>query len=269
MKGYGQFCPIAMACEVLTERWTPLVLRELLRGSRRFGEIHRGVPLMSRSLLVQRLRALEAAGVVASAPRASGPGREYRVTAAGDELRPLLVGIGRWGERWSGRRLEAANLDARLLLWKIRGLARAPAPPAPRVVVRVELRGLPRGQRSGHTWWLILDQGTVDLCLKHPGFESDVVLRAELEALTLCYLGRATFAEMIHEGRLEIEGPRDLARALPDHLGFDGMRGRRDVWAGLLRPPAGAPRARTASRRAAAAGPRVTPSPDPTPSRRC
>jgi len=101
MKGYGQFCPVAKAAEIVAERWTPLVLRELLCGSRRFGDLHRGVPLMSRTLLAGRLEQLEDAGIVRSVPRPRGRGREYHLTAAGEELRPLLLALSQWGERWT------------------------------------------------------------------------------------------------------------------------------------------------------------------------
>lgn len=235
MKTYGQFCPLAKACEVLAERWTPLVLRELLCGSTRFGEIHRGVPLMSRTLLVDRLRALEAAGVIRSMPLERGRGRAYHLTQAGEELRPLLAGLGRWGERWARRHLEVDDLDAGLLLWSMRAVARAPGDPERRVVVRIELTGLPRGQRMRHTWWLVLHRGAAELCLRHPGFDSDAVLRADLAALTLCYLGRASLAEQVRAGQLSFEGPRALVRELPSWLGFEGHDGRRDVWAPILR----------------------------------
>src|SRR5262249_41249599 len=101
MTGYGQFCPIAVACETFAERWTPLILRELLlAGARRFSEIRRGIPLISRSLLTQRLRELEDAGLIQSQPLARGRGREYRPTRAAEELRDVLERLGEWGQRW-------------------------------------------------------------------------------------------------------------------------------------------------------------------------
>src|SRR5262245_63232451 len=112
MKGYGQFCPVAMAAEVVAERWTPLVLRELLAGSSRFNDLHRGVPLMSRTLLAERLEQLEDAGIVRSVARPHGRGREYHVTAAGEELRPLIDRLGAWGQRWARSRVGRDGLDA-------------------------------------------------------------------------------------------------------------------------------------------------------------
>ena len=111
MKGYGQFCPVAKAAEIVAERWTPLVLRELVCGSHRFSHLHRGVPLMSRTLLAQRLAQLEDAGIVRSAPRTKGRGREYFLTPAGEELRPLIDTLGEWGQRWARRQVSADDLD--------------------------------------------------------------------------------------------------------------------------------------------------------------
>src|SRR5581483_12457086 len=120
MRGYGQFCPVARACEVFAARWTPLILRELLAGSRRFAELHRGIPLMSRALLVRRLAELEAAGVVRSVPRRGGRGREYHLTAAGEEFRQVIEQLGAWGQRWARAALGPGNLDAGLLMWSLR-----------------------------------------------------------------------------------------------------------------------------------------------------
>jgi DNA-binding HxlR family transcriptional regulator len=117
MTGYGQFCPVAKAAEIVAERWTPLVLRELLCGSRRFNDLHRGLPLMSRTLLAKRLEQLEDAGIVRSVPRPRGRGREYHLTAAGEELRPLVERLGEWGQRWARAQVERGDLDPGLLMW--------------------------------------------------------------------------------------------------------------------------------------------------------
>jgi DNA-binding HxlR family transcriptional regulator len=119
MKGYGQFCPVAKAAEIVAERWTPLVLRELLCGSRRFSDLHRGLPLMSPTLLAQRLEQLEDAGIVRGVPRPHGRGREYQLTEAGEELRPLIDRLGEWGQRWARAKIDRGDLDAGLLMWDI------------------------------------------------------------------------------------------------------------------------------------------------------
>ena len=125
MPGYGQFCPIAQAAEVLTERWTPLVIRELaLTGSRRFNDIQRGVPLMSSSLLSKRLRELERAGIVERRRRPDGKGTEYHLTPAGVELGPVVFQLGVWSERWLRRPIFEATPDTGLLMWWMRGTSR-------------------------------------------------------------------------------------------------------------------------------------------------
>lgn len=230
MKGYGQFCPVARACEIVAERWTPLVLRELLCGSTRFGEIQHGVPLMSRTLLAQRLRELEEAGVVASRPRARGRGREYRLTAAGEALRPLIVALGEWGQRWASRRLDPRDLDAELLAWDLHRRLNVERLPAGRVVVRFDLRGVPRHQPGRRTWWLVLDRPEVDLCLKDPGHEVDLVVHADLAALTRVWMGDVGLGEALRAGLVRLDGPRALVQAFPGWLGLS-------LFAGVARAP--------------------------------
>lgn len=232
MKGYGQFCPVAKACEIVAERWTPLVLRELLCGSVRFNELQRGVPLMSRTLLAQRLRELEDAGVVTSTPRAHGRGREYRLTSAGQELRPLIDALGRWGQRWATRGLHPDDLDAELLAWDLHRRLNVDRLPLRRVVVRFDLRGVPRGQPGRKTWWLVLKRPDVDLCLKDPGYEVDLTVGADLAALTRVWLGAEGLNDALRTGRIELDGPRDLVRAFPGWLGLS-------AFAGVERPAGG------------------------------
>ena len=212
MRGYGQFCPIAKASEVLAERWTPLVVRELLCGSHRFNDLHRGLPLMSRSLLAKRMRELERAGVV---ERRAGEGgaAEYHLTTAGEELRPIVMGLGTWGQRWVRSGVSTEDLDPRLLMWDMQRSIETEALPRRRVVVRFEFAdvraGLPR------VTWLILDQGEVDVCYRDPGFEVDLVVAGKLRALIGVWLGDVAMAAALRSGELRIEGPSALARAFP------------------------------------------------------
>jgi len=167
MRGYGQFCPVAKAAEIVAERWTPLVLRELLCGSRRFSDLRRGVPLMSPTLLAQRLEQLEDAGIVRSVPRPHGRGREYELTAAGEELRPLIDRLGEWGQRWARARIGRDDLDAGLLMWGIHRRIDVGALPPDRVVVRFDFRGAPATMRCPRTWWLLLARSEVDRRVGH------------------------------------------------------------------------------------------------------
>lgn len=228
MTSYGQFCPVAKASEVLAERWTPLVLRELLFGSHRFNDLCRGVPLMSRSLLAKRLRELEAAGVV---ERRRVPGREaheYHLTPAGEELRPIIVGLGAWGQRWVTHELEESDLDPSLLMWDVqRNLVRDQLPER-RAVVRIDF---PRARGARRFWWLLVGDGDPDLCLTDPGFEVDLFVTADLGALTRFWLGRVTWSRMLAAGDVELSGPRWLQRSFPRWLG-------RSTLADVPMPPA-------------------------------
>ena len=217
MRGYGQFCPVAKASEIVAERWTPLVLRELLCGSQRFNDLHRGVPLMSRTLLARRLRELEDAGVIQR--REAGAGPEYHLTPAGEELRPIIEQLGTWGHRWA-RKDVADDLDPSVLMWDLRRRIDQSSIPAQRVVVRFDLAGVSRAHAAQRTWWLVLEPGEVDLCLKDPGFPVDVTVAADLAALTRVWMGRLAFAEAARRGDVRTEGPRALVRAFPGWLGL-------------------------------------------------
>jgi DNA-binding HxlR family transcriptional regulator len=217
-RGYGQFCPIAKACEVVAERWTPLVLRELLCGSSRFSELHRGLRNMSRTLLAARLRELEDAGVVSSEERPNGHGREYRLTPAGEQLRPIVMQLGEWGQRWAQSQIDTRDLDAELLMVDVHRRLRAEEMPERRTVVRFDFRGVARAQTRPRTWWLVLDREEVDLCHRNPGLPVDLLVNADLRAFAEAWLGHQTFSAAIRAGSITLEGPRALVRAFPSWL---------------------------------------------------
>jgi DNA-binding HxlR family transcriptional regulator len=217
MKGYGQFCPVAKACEVLTERWTPQVLRELLCGSRRFNDLQRGVPLMSRSLLAKRLRELEDAGLV---ERRATPedrrGNEYHLTPAGEEVRPIIESLGAWGQRWVVADVDRDDIDPSLLMWDIRRNVRSEELPLRRTVVRLEFTNAARSQRR---WWLLFDADGCDVCMTNPGFEPDLDLTVDARDLTRYWIGRLTWSELMGCRDTGIRGPRWAQRSLPKWLG--------------------------------------------------
>lgn len=216
MTRYGQFCPVAKASEVFAERWTPLVLRELLAGSRRFNDICRGVPLMSRSLLAKRLGELERAGVV---ERRRIPGRqidEYHLTPAGEELRPVLDGLGRWGRRWAVREVEEEDLDPAVLMWDLRRNLVEEALPVNRVVVRFDFTDVAGPRRR---WWLLAGGGEADLCMTDPGFDVDLAVAVTLRGLTEYWLGSRSLRDLERAGQLRLDGPRWLQRSLPQWIG--------------------------------------------------
>jgi DNA-binding HxlR family transcriptional regulator len=218
MKGYGQFCPIAVACETFAERWTPLILRELLAGSSRFNQIRQTMPLISRTLLGQRLRELEVAGIVQSRPLPRGRGREYRPTPAAEEFREVLERLGEWGQRWGTSQFDPENLDLVMLMWDMRRRITLSRLPNRRTVVRFEFRAFPPRCRALRTTWLILQRTGCDVCLKDPGYEVDLVIHADTETMARVWAGAITFAQGVREGGLRVEGPRDLARAFPTWL---------------------------------------------------
>ena len=148
MKGYGQFCPIAVASEIVAERWTPLILRELLAGSRRFNALRQGLPLISRTLLTQRLRSLEDAGLIESRPLPRGRGREYAPTPAAEEFREVLDRLGAWGQRWATAQFDPQNLDVGLLMWNMRRRVDVRRLPARRVVTRSSSAAFPARCRA-------------------------------------------------------------------------------------------------------------------------
>lgn len=207
---YRQFCPVARACEVVSERWTPLLLRELMCGSTRYNELKRGLPHISPSLLAQRLRALELHGIITRETGSSGV--EYRLTAAGEDLRPIIESLGFWGKKWLERELTKEEMDPALLVWDMHRRVAVDELPAERVVMRIDFRAV----RAGHSrFWLIFDRPTVDVCFNDPGHEPDVYLNADLRALIDVWMGSRTFSSALSQRLMTVEGPRDLCRRFP------------------------------------------------------
>lgn len=213
---YGQFCPVAMAAELICSRWTVLVLREMLAGSTRFNELRRGVPRMSPALLSKRLKELEAAGIIGGTPNAKGV-TEYRLTPAGEELRHVVFGMGVWGQRWIESQVSLKNLDPTLLMWDMRrNLNPTPLPPR-RCTIQFHFPELPES-RQNH--WLVIDEGEVDLCWVDPGYEVDLTVTGGLRSMTAVWMGLAGLRQEIEGGRLELLGDVQLARSMEAWLGF-------------------------------------------------
>ncbi len=213
MKSYGQFCPVAKAAELFCERWTPLIVRDLAAGGLRFSDLHRGVPLMSPTLLSKRLRQLEAEGIVERRPLPSqkSKGSTYHLTAAGREFVPVIEALGIWGQRWSRRQLAAGEVDLSLLIWALERSVRADAFGRRRTVVRLEFTDQPSAKRF---WWFVNEDGTCELCLKDPGFEVDLYLASSLRDMIYIIRGDFTLARATAAGRLEVLGSASKRRAL-------------------------------------------------------
>jgi DNA-binding HxlR family transcriptional regulator len=214
MSVYGQFCPVAQALEVVGERWTLLIVRELLTGNYRFGEILHGVPLMSRSLLSQRLKALEDAGLVERRERAAGNGHEYLLTPAGQELRPIVSGLGNWGQRWV-RRQPKDKLDPVLLMWDLRRNLDLRRLPERSIVVMFWFRDLP-GKRS--RYWLKVERPEVEVCLTNPGVEVELTVETTLRTMVDVWMGDRDVREAVRGGSIALKGPSALATTFPSWL---------------------------------------------------
>ena len=207
---YGQFCPIAMTAQILTAKWMPLVVRELLCGSQRFSQLQKGLPLMSPSLLSTRLTELEGSGLVVKNPAPSGKGYEYVLTEAGQELRPIITMYGFWAEKWLKKEYTEEELDPSLLMWDIRrNVDGTVFPDDRRAVVQFELSGIKKGQRL---WWLLFERGDVDLCLRDPGHDIDLIVSSHIRALTEVWMGRKPLTEALNSETIKLEGKRLDAR---------------------------------------------------------
>lgn len=211
---YGQFCPVSMASEILCSRWTVLVLREMLCGSTRFNDLRRGLPRMSPTLLSKRLKELELAGVIRSVPVAPGIS-EYHLTEAGEELRPIVLGIGSWGQRWVESRLSLRNLDPTLLMWDMRrNLSTDPLPPR-----RCTIQFLyPELATTHRNYWLVVESGDVDLCYTDPGFEIDLLVTSSLRTMTSIWLGHARLDSEVRSGHVQLDGDPAISRAMQHWL---------------------------------------------------
>lgn len=230
MDNYGQFCTVARGAEALCERWTPLVVRELLCGSRRFNDLHRGVPRMSTSLLAQRLRHLEDIGVVRRS--AAGKVWEYSLTEAGEDLRPIIMALGHWGARWIGSRLRDNALDAGLLMWDIRRFARLEEFPPHPVVVHFRFRDARPGEEQ---WWLVVEQGVADLCRDDPGRDLTLVVDSTVRALTEVWSGDRSPQEALHANDLRVDGAPRETQSLWRWLGTSAFAATRRA---VLQPTA-------------------------------
>jgi DNA-binding HxlR family transcriptional regulator len=238
MEGYGQFCPVAKAAEVLCTRWTILIVRELMVGSSRFNELRRGVPTCSTALLSKRLKELEAVGVVAREQAPSGV--SYRLTKAGQELFPLIQGLGEWGQRWVRTDYEVHDLDPGLLLWDVRrNLEPGGMGPGTTTIAFV----FPSVSARRRFFWLVDNAQEIDLCLTDPGRTVDLMVTADLAALTRVWLGDIRFGNTLRDGTIRLEGQRRLTQRFGGWFGqhpvFASVRPGTDGNRSRVRSPAG------------------------------
>ena len=225
---YGQFCPVAKASEIFATRWTPLIVRELIAGAHSFNDIHRGVALISRAVLVARLRELEGHGVIERRPRADGAGLEYFLTAAGEALRAVVAALGQWGMTYTQKRIKRSDLDPALLIWGLRRRVDLDALPDRRVVLRFEFSGVPASRTKFRIMWLILGRSGVDVCMKDPGFAVDLTLRGNIRDYVEVYLGHAKWRDAAGT-MLHFDGDQKIAKALPVWLQFETPHGQNSL----------------------------------------
>lgn len=213
-RGYGQYCPLALAAEVLCERWTLLIVSRLLDGCTQFNEIHRGVPRISPSLLSQRLERLERAGLVTRQKTSKGMARKYDLTPAARELEPIIMDLAVWGQHW-GRDMTSDDLDPGFLVWSMHMRLNTKQMPPGRTVLEFEFTGAPKDCRR---FWLVNDNGTVDMCLKHPGYDVDLTVKSDLRLFVEAWRGIRDLRGEIRARRIQLIGPSSLRKQFPDWL---------------------------------------------------
>lgn len=211
MKSYGQFCSIAKALEVVGERWTPLILRELMCGSSRFNEIHRGVPRLSPSLLTKRLNNLEKSGVIRRSQATGG----YELTPAGWELKPVVQALGVWGQRWVRGQLKEDEFDPDILMWDIRRRIDLDVFPNEKTCVRFEFTDAPSEKAR---YWLLGSSKGLDLCVSDPKFDVDLFVTTDIRTLTLIWNGDLPLAKKVEDESVDLHGPKHLQKAFHSWL---------------------------------------------------
>ena len=205
MSGYGQYCPLAKGAEVFAERWTPLILRELLRGAKSFNDVHRGVPRMSRSLLSARLRKLETCGVLER--HQGNDGVQYRLTEAGIALGPVVAQLGQWGQQWYRTTFDSDELDVGVLMWDMRCTVDPKCFPPTRTIVQFRF---PEASHSLRDWWLVNENCEVDFCPFDPGSEVDLLVVTSVKTMTRVWMGDLALEVALRSRGIELSGSEDL-----------------------------------------------------------
>lgn len=222
-RSYGSFCPVAQASEVVAQRWVPLIVREIMVGYHRFNEIRRALPLISPSVLAQRLKALEDDGVIMRRTDASGIG--YYLTDAGEELGPILNSLGQWAHKWITQDYRTDQLDPAVMIWALRRHVRPKRFPAGRTVMHFRLEGEPSRQRY---WWLVVDASAetdVDVCRADPGHPVTLTVTTTVRAMADLLGENAELGESLRRGLLQLDGDRELARNFETLFAFEAGSG--------------------------------------------
>jgi DNA-binding HxlR family transcriptional regulator len=206
-----------MAAEIFCSRWTALILREMIAGTRRFNDLRRGVPRMSPSLLSKRLVEMREAGIIEEVSSSKGA-KEYQLTAAGEDLKPIVMALGNWAQRWVDSKLSLKNLDPSLLMWDMRRWLDPTPLPKRRCMI---FFNFPEVERARQKYWLVIEpNGNVDLCNSDPGFDVDLFVTGSLRAMTAIWMGVTTVSKEVEGGHLDIQGDRKISAAMQQWLGL-------------------------------------------------
>ena len=201
--GYGQYCPISRALDLLGERWSLLIVRDMLVGGKRFNDLARGLPGLSRTLLAKRLRQFERAGIVERV------GNDYVLTESGRGLEPIIFGLGEWGAQWLFGEPQPDELDAQLLVWWMHTRLDTSVLPEGRRVLQIRFTDDPQ------LFWILVERGEPSVCVVDPGFEVDVIITSDVGSLLEFWLGRLTLRDAMRSGRIAFAGPPALTRRMP------------------------------------------------------
>lgn len=211
---YSQFCPIAKASEVLGDRWTLLVAREILMGASRFSELQRGLGSISTAVLTDRLKSMDDNGLIVRRKISGRRGFEYFPTPACKELLPIIVSLGGWGMRWAKENLVDEDYDVELLMLYLERSVVREMLPGPQTILQFEFSDLKTMRR----WWLVVNEHNVEVCEKNPGYDIDVYFTSTVRVMTDVWLGHRTYKDAIRADELTIVGDRSLTKTVSKWL---------------------------------------------------
>ena len=223
MPEYGQFCPVAKAADIIGERWTVLILRELLLGTTRYNDFQRGLPRISPTILSKRLKTLEEKGLVVRRRPAGQKGYEYHLTAGGRELEPLIDHLAVWGMRWARGQMTDADLDVEFLMWDLQRRLRTDRLPDGETVLGFTFDDLDKFRN----WWIVASGEGVDLCTKHPGKEIDLQITTEVLTMVQVWNGDLDLRTVLREKRIRTRGRAHLVKTMAEWLGISPYAGVR------------------------------------------
>ncbi len=216
MTSYGQFCPVSKATEIIGEKWTLLILRELLMGTSRFNDFQRAMSRISPTVLNKRLKQLEEKGIVVKKRLSGQKGFEYRLTAMGKELEPIIEQVAIWGQRWARGQMSDDELDVELLMWDIHRRIQTDSLPDGETVLSFNFSDLDNYRK----WWLVVSRDDVDLCTEDTGKDVDLYISSDLRTMVEVWQGDRDLKAMLRDERIHAVGSKVLIRSMEDWFGL-------------------------------------------------